>query len=159
MNSIARNPSAANKPGDDEHHLVGALHRFQFLRPLRGQGLFDALQPGGEGFGVFRRGGIGLLPVALDGELRGVKLFLELQVGAQRFLGVGFVGFPRYRRRRAGLGPEAPAEPGRPAPGPAKRSAAKRRPGSQWRLNLLISIGWLRPAQEWAPSDRGSTGC
>ena len=64
---------------DDEHHPVGALHRFEFLRALRGKGLFDAVQPEAEGFGAPGGGGIGFLPVALDGDLRGVKLLLHLQ--------------------------------------------------------------------------------
>ena len=56
-------------PGDNEHHPVGTLHRVQFLRALRGQGLLDAFQPDGQRFGPLGRGGIRLFPVVVNGQL------------------------------------------------------------------------------------------
>ena len=47
---------------------------------------------------AFLRGeGLGLLTVAFEGELGGVELFLQLQIGPQRFVGTG-VGFVGIRR-------------------------------------------------------------
>ena len=88
-------PEDGKEPRDNEHRLVGALHRLQLLRPLQGQGLFDRLATGWRTLWRFRRRGVGFLAAALDGELRGVKLFLDLQVGAQHVLGVRFVRLPR----------------------------------------------------------------
>ena len=51
-------------------------------------------------------GGGRLLAVLLDGELRGMKLFLKLQVAAQRLLRIRFLAFGRACRRRGGLGPK-----------------------------------------------------
>ena len=75
----------------------------QLLLPLQSQGLLDCLQPAGEHPGGLRGSRVGFLAAALDGELRGVKLFLDLQVAAQHILGVRFVRFPRNARlaRRA----------------------------------------------------------
>jgi len=92
-------------PRDKEDHIVGALHRLQFLRALRGEGLVDVGQLGAQRLGIPRRGGIGLRAVVLDGELGGVKLFLKLQEAAQDVLGIRVLGHPRECRRRDRFGP------------------------------------------------------
>ena len=165
MNSMARKPERRKHPRDNEHHLVGALHRLQFLRALRGQGLLDALQPGGQRFGILRRGGFGLRAAALDGELGGVKLFLKLQVAAQRFLGIRFVGSPRAVPPGSRVRPRStPAD--KETSAKRQQGAAAARPATRERSEIVrrAHFGWLSRratagGRDGALPDRGSTGC
>ena len=114
-----------------------------------------ACQPAGEHFGSLRGGGVGFLAAALDGELGGVKLFLDLQVGAQHVLGVRFVRLPRWRSRRGGLRPEtARGETTSARTSKARRGEAAIR--KRMKLILLISIDCLQRVLARTPPDGGA---
>ena len=50
---------------------------------------FDGLQPARENFRIVGGGFAGFLAILLDGKLGQMELFLDLQVGAKGFLGIG----------------------------------------------------------------------
>ena len=76
----------AKRADGEEHHLLRTVRRVRVARALGGDGFFERLNARGQRGGVGGGFGGGLLAAVGDRELRGVKLFLDLQIAVHHRL-------------------------------------------------------------------------